>query len=62
MRLIYWDIPLGQDGIELLPFEEPCMPQQTRLIRSSLSFEDTQALLQVKASSSHTDDIYEHIH
>jgi hypothetical protein len=53
---------LGSRRHALLPFEEPCMPRQTRLIRSSLSFEHTQALLQVKASSSHTDDIYEHIH
>ncbi|CAK9204298.1 unnamed protein product [Sphagnum troendelagicum] len=37
---------LGSKWHALLPFEEPCMPRQTRLIRSSLSFEHTQALLQ----------------
>jgi hypothetical protein len=40
---------LGSKWHALLPFEEPCMPRQTRLIRSSLSFEHTQALLQVKS-------------
>jgi hypothetical protein len=40
---------LGSKLHALLPFEEPCMPRQTRLIRSSLSFEHTQALLQVKS-------------
>jgi len=39
---------LGSRRHALLPFEDPSAPRRTELIRSSLSYNHTQALLQVR--------------